>query len=436
MPTRLRRRFPRATIDPNRVVTQLSYDADGDVASSATPDGNSGSELSKTTNSYDADGELLATVSPDGNVSGADAANYTTTCAYDADGEVTSITQGAAGDTVVPRQASYTFDPNGNLVSSARSDSIERVGVASGGDEGGRRTDLALPPGTEPGDLAVLAVSTSVSNESDYTVPSGFSLVGTYESGPDSWDDFVTVYTHVITGAETTSDGDAEIAVSFDDYFGKMAFLGVYRGVDSSDPIDVASSGSSSGSSITIPSVTTTTAGDELVSVATEVNQNGVIATWSAPSAMTEETGYESSEWLSGGFADGAGPRPRIKRHQDRNERSKRNHGRGPPRLATRHDHDGDLQLRRRQRTDLGHQRHRRDDDLCLRRRRQPDLGDEPVTYPPDRIDDKRRSRLDRRLHDLVPVWHSAWRRGGLGGDDGLREFGECADELCLGRSL
>ncbi len=71
--------------------------------------------LATTTHTYDADGELLSTVSPDGNLLGANAANYTTTDASDADGEVTSVTSGGAtGHTVTARVTSYTYDPDGN----------------------------------------------------------------------------------------------------------------------------------------------------------------------------------------------------------------------------------------------------------------------------------------------------------------------------------
>ena len=73
--------------------------------------------FSTTIYTYDADGELLTTVSPDGNQSGANAANYTTTNAYDADGEVTSTTLGAAGSTVTPRVTTNTYDADGNLIS-------------------------------------------------------------------------------------------------------------------------------------------------------------------------------------------------------------------------------------------------------------------------------------------------------------------------------
>ena len=67
-----------ATIDPDGVVTQLAYDAAGDLTSKSTPDGNTGGELATTTYGYDTDGEQTSTVAPDGNLSGANTGNFTT----------------------------------------------------------------------------------------------------------------------------------------------------------------------------------------------------------------------------------------------------------------------------------------------------------------------------------------------------------------------
>ncbi|MGH3303503.1 MAG: hypothetical protein ACRDOK_17855 [Streptosporangiaceae bacterium] len=96
------------------MVTQLAYNAQGDLTSSSTPDGN-GSELATTTYTYGGDGEQLTTVAPEGNLSGANAGNYTTTTAWNADGKKTSVTQGnGTGYTDTPRTTSYGYDANGN----------------------------------------------------------------------------------------------------------------------------------------------------------------------------------------------------------------------------------------------------------------------------------------------------------------------------------
>jgi RHS repeat-associated protein len=109
--------LPCSTIDANGVVTQLGYDAAGDLNSSATPDGNSGGEVAKTTYGYDGDGEQTSVTAPDGNLTGATAANFTTTTAYDNDGEVTSVTAGHTGGGLTARTTSYGYDSNGNRTS-------------------------------------------------------------------------------------------------------------------------------------------------------------------------------------------------------------------------------------------------------------------------------------------------------------------------------
>jgi RHS repeat-associated protein len=110
--------LPCATINADAVVTQLQYDPQGDLISSANPDGNSGGQLATTSYANDADGEQTSTVSPDGNLSGANAGNYTTTTAYNADGEKISVTQGdGTGYTDTPRTTAYGYDADGNQTS-------------------------------------------------------------------------------------------------------------------------------------------------------------------------------------------------------------------------------------------------------------------------------------------------------------------------------
>ena len=107
--------LPCATIDADGVVTQLAYDPEGDLVSSATSDGNSGGELATTTYVYDADGEQTSTTSPDGNLAGANVGNYTTVTVYNNDGQEATVTQaGRTGATVTPRVTSYGYDADGN----------------------------------------------------------------------------------------------------------------------------------------------------------------------------------------------------------------------------------------------------------------------------------------------------------------------------------
>jgi len=155
--------LPCATIDPDRVVTQLSYDSAGDLTSSSTPDGNSGGETATTTHTYDSDGEQTSTVAPDGNLSGANAANYTTATVYNADGEKTSVTLGGvSGHTVVPRTTTYTYDGDGNVTATSHNSSPNLIGTSSGSNSSSSLS-LSLPAGTKPGDEAVLTTTTSSS---------------------------------------------------------------------------------------------------------------------------------------------------------------------------------------------------------------------------------------------------------------------------------
>jgi YD repeat-containing protein len=105
--------LPCAKISADGVVTQLAYDGQGDLTSSAVPDGN-GTEIATTSYGYDGDDEQNSVTSPDGNLSGANAGNYTRTTAYDADGEKTTVTQaGGTGATATPRATIYGYDGNG-----------------------------------------------------------------------------------------------------------------------------------------------------------------------------------------------------------------------------------------------------------------------------------------------------------------------------------
>jgi YD repeat-containing protein len=116
--------LPCATINADKVVTQLTYDSAGDLASSSTPDGN-GTEIAETTYAYDGDGEQTSTTSPDGNLSGATTAttdNYTTTSTYDADGNTLTTTQAGGilgtGPSVTPRTTTDTYDADNNQITS------------------------------------------------------------------------------------------------------------------------------------------------------------------------------------------------------------------------------------------------------------------------------------------------------------------------------
>jgi RHS repeat-associated protein len=157
--------LPCATINPNGVMTQLSYDKYGDLLTASTPNGNL-SSVSTNTFAYNVDGELTSNISPNGNIPGANAANFTTSYSYNADGELTTSTQGSSGASITPRVTQYTYDNNGNNTSASQSLSPYFVGANSVATPTGSATtantqmNLSFPPGSSSGDEALLALST------------------------------------------------------------------------------------------------------------------------------------------------------------------------------------------------------------------------------------------------------------------------------------
>ncbi len=176
-----------ATINPDGVVTQITYNQDGDAiklsspdtklitsSSSGTSSPSSSGELSVITSTYDADGELTSVVSPDGNVSGANKANYTTTYTYDADGELTQKVQGSSSANITPRVTKYSYDENGNNTSISSSMSPHFVGADSAitisSTTSKPNINLSLPAGSSSGDEQVLTVTATAPAKS--VVPS------------------------------------------------------------------------------------------------------------------------------------------------------------------------------------------------------------------------------------------------------------------------
>jgi RHS repeat-associated protein len=214
--------LPCATIDSNGVVKQLSYDKYGDLIKSSTPNtGNNPSSI--TTSSYDEDGELISTVSPDGNVSGANAANYTTTYLYDAAGELISSTTGSSGASVIPRITKYSYDNNGNQISSTESLSPSFVGAdsissttTSSGTATNSGINIPIPSGSSSGDEEVLSVTSSLGRPAGLESVSSGDIVdyagnGTYGSsgigGPATSASFNAPY-------DVASDNAGDIAIA------------------------------------------------------------------------------------------------------------------------------------------------------------------------------------------------------------------------------
>lgn len=130
------------------------------------------------------------------------------------------------------------------------------------------------------------------------TTPSGYTLQTSESTGSTA----TYLYTH------TVGSGDTSVMLSYSSAAPKAAVLAVYRNVNTTTPIDASSSAStSSGTSVTAPSLTTTAAGDELVAVA-GAGQLSSATTWTAPSGMAIESKDTSLTTLGTVLTDEIGP--------------------------------------------------------------------------------------------------------------------------------
>ena len=153
--------------------------------------------------------------------------------------------------------------------------------------------DLLVADGVQVGEVVAPTIE-SVST------PSGWTLQSSESSGATTTD----VYTRALASSDTGVTLDYALGAT-----PKVASLAVYRGVNSSSPIDASSVGAtSSGTSVAAASLSTTNAGDELVFIGGGTGQ-GTSPTWSAPSGMASVT-TTSTSGVADVIADGPGPVP------------------------------------------------------------------------------------------------------------------------------
>lgn len=208
-----------------------------------------------------------------------DATNF----AYDPADNLTALTDGTL----------QNFDSANQLASTSN---IALVGTGSAAS--GNTTSLAvtLPTGTLANDQ--ILVTATLPYGKSVSTPTGYTVIGTYSSGTANTSAKVVVY------RRTAVAGDTSVTVSFTGKYDKAVTVAVYRGVSTSAPIDVSSSGSTAGgTSVTAPSVTTTAAAGRLVMIegATAANAAG---TWTSPSGMTTRVQQASGSAVGAAIAD------------------------------------------------------------------------------------------------------------------------------------
>lgn len=294
------------------------------------------------------------TPDPDSNVSTESYANHiTATMAYDHADGLTGVTDILGGGTVAsfgytrdaneqvqtgsaagvpsPTQDSYGYTPLNQLASDGNTvqrrygydaadnpvrldgtsqsfDAADEVQSATtislvGTNHGGAAAPLSttqavsLPGGTAPGDL-ILVASTQPTGINP--TASGYSSVANISSSPGSG--------HTVILRKVATSSDTSVSLTYTAVSPRAIVVLVYRGVNTSSPIDVLGSGGATtvaGTSVTAPSLTTATAGDRVVLFQGANSNANAGATWTPTSPdMAEQVQESGFKLISAGAAD------------------------------------------------------------------------------------------------------------------------------------
>ena len=143
---------------------------------------------------------------------------------------------------------------------------------------------VSLPSGIEASDQIIVGISET--NAQTANTPAGYVPVGTYGSS-SAGSQRIQVFRRTASGGETT----VTIPFSNNNVSGPTSIaVAVYRGLNPANPVDAVSSTSvQSSNTLTVPSVTASFAGDELMMVTGNSYPTGT--TFSAPPGMQTETG-------------------------------------------------------------------------------------------------------------------------------------------------
>lgn len=283
--------------NPNSTTISSTYDAaDNPLTAQDAPTVNPSSPLASLTYTYNPDSQVQTEA--DTGTPGPSSQSYS----YDPLHRLSTSSTGsysydASGDPTQLAQATQTFNAAHQL--SSQTSTISRVGTTSAGDNGtGSTLSLTLPSGVQANDQILLAV-TLPGNQTIKSTPSGYTQVGSYNSGTGASNTQLVLY------RRTAQTGDSSATVTFSKTFAKAATLIVYRGVNPVTPIDASSNGTTaSGTSVIAPSVTTTKATDELV-LALGANSSAA-GTWTAPSQMTTQRSQAGGPTIATAVADQA----------------------------------------------------------------------------------------------------------------------------------
>ncbi|MHB8613374.1 MAG: RHS repeat-associated core domain-containing protein [Candidatus Dormibacteraceae bacterium] len=190
----------------------------------------------------------------------------------------------------------YVYGPSGAAIEEILAPTISLVGTVTASKKA-TSLMLTLPSGVQLNDQVVVA-STQPSTTS-VTAPSGYTQVATVTSAGSSPLAKTTVFRH------TVATGDTSVTLTYStSTTAQSVVLGVYRGVDPNQPIDVTATASAAAStSVTAPSVTPSYASDQLLVVQGAVGSFSG-SSWTAPSVTVERAQNNATANVSSGLAD------------------------------------------------------------------------------------------------------------------------------------
>jgi RHS repeat-associated protein len=212
---------------------------------------------------------------------------------YTYDGASNRLAQDRFGEQAV----TYAYNNANQLTSATKVISLVGTGTGAGIATPTSPTfGVTLPAGTQAGDQILLSVTETAADT--VSVP-GYQTVGNAASGLTPADARTVVFRRTATGsAADTPSVTPSVGAS------AVAVLAVYRGVDPSSPFDNPMIGATvAGTRLTIPGVTTSMQGEQLVVFQGAVS-NSAPGTWTPSNGLSEQAQNTSQTARSAGLAD------------------------------------------------------------------------------------------------------------------------------------